>query len=120
LYMGATNYNVIAMLFSIIGITNLIKNVSNARTSILQGLVIFFIFLSKQNIGIFYIIGLLIYEMIFKKEIKYLLGSIFTFVVGLVFISIVFELRENLYDFINYTFLGIREFSKQNFYFTIK
>ena len=51
-YISATNYNVLAILFSLLGILNLIKKESNAKTAIFQGMIAFLVFMSKQNIGI--------------------------------------------------------------------
>lgn len=118
-YISATNYNVLAILFSLLGITNLIKNELNTKTAIFQGIIAFLVFMSKQNIGVFYIIGLILYAIISKKSIKQLLISAITFLIGVIFTIIAFLINGNLYSFIDYAFLGISEFATKNVYIQI-
>lgn len=119
LYVSATNYNVLALLFALWGITNLIKKGFNTRTAVFQGIIAFLVFMSKQNVGIFYIIGLVIYTIISKKGIKELLISGVTFLVGILLTIIAFLLNGNLKSFIDYAFLGIGEFATKNIYTSI-
>ena len=118
-YISATNYNVIALLFSILGIANLIKKEQDTKAAIFQGIIAFLVFMSKQNIGAFYIIGLILYAIISKKGIKQLLISATAFLIGVIITIIAFLLNGNLYSFIDYAFLGISEFATKNMYIEI-
>lgn len=112
------NYNSLALVFSLFGIYLLIKNqieMSN-KNILIQAIICFLIILTKQNIGLFYLIALLCIIIIkYKKEsIKNIL-KIFL-ILGI--FSIVFILylyfKGILNDFINYTVLGISDFANKN------
>ncbi len=118
-YISGPNYNVLALLFSIVGITNLIQNKQGTKTKIFQGIIAFLIFISKQNIGVFYIIGLTIYQIILKKELKHWFISAVIFLIGILLTIIAFLINGNLYNFINYAFLGIGEFATENIYLNV-
>lgn len=110
------NYNTMALMFCLIGILiNMKKYKSN---SIYQGIIVFLIFCTKQNIGIYYGIGLFFYELInynkFRIKIKNLLKEFFIFAVFLTILILYFYINNNLYNLISYTVLGIREFAKEN------
>ena len=112
------NYNSLAVAFCLLGIYLLIKNqieMSN-KNILIQAIICFLIILTKQNIGLFYLIALLCIIIIkYKKEsIKNIL-KIFL-ILGI--FSIVFILylyfKGILNDFINYTVLGISDFANKN------
>ena len=119
LYVGATNYNVLAFIFTLCGIINLLKKNNDTKMVIFQGIITFLVFMSKQSIGTFYIIGLVIYIIIFKKSIKEMLICGVTFLIGINLTIIAFLLSGNLYGFIDYAFLGISEFATENIFISL-
>ena len=71
---SGANYNTLAILFSLIGLSLYVSKKSN---NLLQGLIAFLVFFTKQNIGIFYIISVLIYELYINKlSKKYIINQI--------------------------------------------
>ena len=116
--LGEANYNMLALSFFILGIYFYLKNYK--YNNIIQGIIIFLIFSTKQNIGVFYILGLLIYEIFLKKEkIKNIFIKFFIFIFLLIIMLFKFYLDNNLLYFINYAFLGISEFATQNIFIDI-
>lgn len=110
------NYNNMALMFAILGIYLLINNKKNW---IVQSFMSVIIFLTKQNIGIYYIIANLIYMIIvrnekaknkIKKILKYI-GVIFLLMICFVVNLLI---NDNLLDFLNYAIGGICEFANEN------
>ena len=66
LISGGANYNILALTISLIGIYFLLeeKTRSNSYCAFLQGMIGAIIFLTKQNIGILYTIGFIIYTIL--------------------------------------------------------
>lgn len=117
LSLGMASYNMFAMAFVILGIINLLKYKRNIIDNIIQGIIIFLIFMTKQNIGIYYICGLALSNLLKYKKIKitfkYTFVQITTFLL-LFAIYLLATKNYNMYDFINYAFLGISEFAIKN------
>lgn len=112
------NYNTMALMLCITGV---LLNINKCRyNTFIQGLILFLIFSTKQNIGVFYGIGLLACEILnnncLKYKIKNLLAEFLTFLILLISLLIYFYINNNLYNFINYTVLGIREFANENIF----
>ena len=110
------NYNTMALMFCLIGV---LLNINKSKyNDLVQGVMLFLIFITKQNIGMYYGIGLCAYEILNKTEwkikIKKLLIEFITFIILLTIFIIYFYLNNNLYNFINYTILGIKEFANEN------
>ena len=80
-----------------------------------QGIIIFLIFMSKQNFAIYYTLGLATFYFIkdknIKKTLKELLKTICISIITIIIYLIYLYQTDNLYDFINYCFLGITEFT---------
>ena len=74
--------------------------------------IIFLIIMTKQNIGIFYILAYIVAEFISKKEFKSILRVLNTTITMLFAYAIYLFFKGNLNNFINYTILGIKEFSQ--------
>lgn len=116
---GSGFYNTYMVAFYIIGIILLIKEKFKPKTNaILQGIIIFLIFMSKQNMAVYYIIANIVYKIISNKNTKETIKSIFielltSFILLMIFLFTLY-LNNNLYDFINYTILGIGEFAEEN------
>ena len=119
------NYNILAIDFVLLGILCFIKNQEKKRKGswLFQGIIIFLVFLTKQNIGVYYMIGLILAEILIKQDKKKaIIELIQEFLVSavLLFIFLIYlYLNGNLYGFLNYTVLGIREFAIQNLGFNL-
>ena len=111
---SATNYNMLAIVFVLIGIYSILNKEKLKYFCFLEAICIMLIILTKQNIGIFYIIGYLLYSIIYKNSLKENIKIIFhIFIMTLLFIFILFKYNI-LEGFISYCFLGIEEFAKNN------
>lgn len=119
-YIGiARYYNTLAIDIGMIGIIGLLKNKDNSfKYNVFQGLIIFLVFMSKQNIGVFYMIAYILYRIVHdknvKKSCKEIIYTIFVSGILLSIFLLYLFIRHQLYDFINYTVLGIKEFAKYN------
>ena len=120
---GGANYNNLAITFYILGIYfNLRINQKNKFLPFLQGIISFITFMTKQNIGIYYLIAsffmhLLIaikYKNVKKEALKYA-KELFTFFVLITIFALMLHLQGNLYNFIDFCFLGLNEFSFHNY-----
>lgn len=116
LLLGQANYNILALTLFILGVYLTTKKYK--YNSFIQGCILFLVFITKQNFGVFYGIGLFIYEIQKNKELKIKIKSLViemvTFSVFLASMCIILAIKNNLYNFIDYTMLGITEFAKQN------
>lgn len=129
-FMGS-NYNVLSFDFVLLGIIMYIKNYNiniknqkiniknqniNIKNFILQGIILFLIFMTKQNIAVFYIVSLIILSIINLNRIKFKQSILGLMISGLVFILLnsifitYLMFTQNLYNAINFTILGIGEF----------
>ena len=124
LISGGANYNILALTISLIGIYYLLeeKTRSSSYCAFLQGMIGAIIFLTKQNIGILYTIGFMIYTILQGKileNLKRKLSNIFKYLIIFIIILIVFLIalyfNGNLFGFIDFCFLGIFEFASNNF-----
>ena len=65
------NYNILVVNFVLLGIIFYIKHQNNSiKNNILQGIMLFLVFLTKQNVGAFYVIGLIITKVFETLEQK--------------------------------------------------
>ena len=116
---AGANYNALVMFFVIIGII-LEMNKNSKTNSIFKGLNLFCIFMTKQNIFIFFCVSLLILYIIqtknikIKERLKSILIMIVSFLVPMAVFSVYLIFTNSLYDFISYCFLGINEFGLTN------
>lgn len=99
------NYNVACMLLMYI----LMNMEDKKRNDYLIGIILGLTFLTKQNIGIFLCIPTL-----FTKDIKKILKRITGFIIPNLIILIYLLLNKCLYQYIDYTFLGVGSFAKEN------
>lgn len=113
---GGANYNVLAIDLYFLGILIILNEEKIKRYNLWQGLIIYFIIFTKQNIGALYVLALIITEMYYNKKegIKNLFKEgIISF--SLLLISmVVMHLNGNLNGLINYTILGMSEFTTNN------
>ncbi len=111
--VAGANYTILAILFFMIGMYLYISKKSN---NILQGLLIYLSIFTKQNIGIFYALCVLIYELINNKKLnfEYIKNQFIKFFVFLIPTSITLlhlYLVGNLNGFLNYCIGGMLEFT---------
>jgi len=117
--VGTGSYNQLAIAFYILGIIFLIKDKYKPNiNAIIQGIIIFLIFITKQNLAVYYIIASIIYNILTKQNIKETIKFLFmqlstSFILLITFLFVLY-LNNNLYNFLNYTVLGINEFAKEN------
>lgn len=143
LTQGGANYNTLAILFWMLGMNLLVKKGSLPRTKavsesqnvikqnsgataykfevlpIQQGIVSALVFATKQNIGIYYLIGLSLFTIYnYRKDIKTIIKKLIsTYGVFLIITAIwvaALALQGQFNDFINYCFLGLGEFASNN------
>lgn len=115
------NYNVLACIFVIIGIILQLSK-KNIRNYIFSGIILFAIFMSKQNIFVYYVLAMLIVSLLkyllkreSTKEIsKRVLVNGVTLVILILGFVLCLWINNQLYDFISYCFLGIKEFGEKN------
>lgn len=117
--MSIGSYNQLAIIFYILGIILLIKSkYKPIINNILQGIIIFLIFLSKQNLAVYYIIANIICKIVTNKNkmqiLKHTTIELTTSFVLLVIFLCTLYLNNNLYEFINFTVLGISDFADKN------
>lgn len=112
---AGANYNVLAMIPVLISIILAIKQKDSLW---IYGILLFITFMIKQNVYVFFAIGIFIYKLINEKNIikafMELLKICFISLIGIAIFLIYMYLDNNIYNFINYCFLGISEFGSQN------
>lgn len=118
--IAGANYTILAMLFFMIGMYLYISKKSN---NIFQGLLIYFCIFTKQNIGIFYVLSVLVYELINNKKFnfEYIKNQFIKFFIFLIPTSITFlhlYLIGSFNGFLSYCIGGMFEFSS-NFIFIV-
>lgn len=112
---GGANYNTLAMDFVLLGIyLNLKWMDSKKGHNIVQGIVMFLVLFTKQNMGAFYIFGICLYQLIKEKNIKNIIKQIVILGTLVIISMIIFIYFDIFNDFINYAVLGIGEFAKEN------
>lgn len=122
LFGSGANYNNLAILFWLLGMNFIIKKDDLHVNIIEQGITSALIFATKQNIGIYYLMGLTIFTIYnYRKElktvIKKLLGIYIVFLVITGMWIGILAMQGELKDFINYCFLGIGEFATKHLKF---
>lgn len=116
------NYNMLAIVFVAIGIlVYLRQDTEKQHILILQGAIAFLVSMCKQNIGVLYIIGLIFYQLIqkenWKNKLKIVIKQLGIFAILWTIYFIYLYATSNLYNFINYTVLGLIEFRNKNLLF---
>lgn len=114
LLIGA-NYNTLAMVMVLLGVYTIIKIKDAKKINILNGIIMYLVLFTKQNVGIYYIIATIVLQILLSKINKQTIKNItkqMLILIVLVAISLLaFKINGNLEAFINYTILGIGEFS---------
>lgn len=112
---GGGNYNILALIPILLNLLLILKEREN---NIITGIMLFITFLIKQNIFVYYAIGIFIYKFITKKNNKEFIINIIKVYsiafIGIMAFFIYMYLDNNLYNSINYCFLGLSEFGEKN------
>ena len=119
IFTGA-NYNILSVIFCMIGICLIQKFKNKKYYNIFQGIIIYLIIFTKQNIGFLYLIGIIAVEFFEnwnskKQAIKNLAKQLIIVAFLGIFTITIMLYQGILFDFINYCFLGINEFAERNF-----
>jgi hypothetical protein len=101
-------YNLFSLFLTVLILCSCDSN--NKYKDIMLGLLVSFIFLTKQNIGFVYLVPLIFYSKNFKAFLK----RIISFLIPILFLIIYLYKNDALYDFIDYCFLGLFDFGKSN------
>lgn len=117
---GGANYNILVLIPILINILLILKEKEN---NIVTGILLFTTFMIKQNVFVIFAIGILIYKFLtketFKKFIINLIKIYSITIIGISLFLLYMYLDNNLYYFIDYCFLGIKEFGANNTFFNI-
>lgn len=105
LFFSLPNYNLLCLLLLYILINMENKKSNNYLTGIILGIT----FLTKQNIGIY-----LCMPTLFTKDITKIIKRVIGFIIPNIILLIYLLINNNLYEFIDYIFLGIASFTKNN------
>lgn len=124
---AGANYNCLAVVFYLLGILVILKVDTNKwYLPYLQGIITFIIFITKQNIGIYYLVASFIMHLVMafynksiKREIISLAKHIITFFILCFIFILILVMQDNLDSFINMCILGINEFTSNNITITI-
>lgn len=115
---GGANYNVFVLIPILIDILLILKEKEN---DFITGLLLLISFMIKQNVFILFAIGILIYKFLDRKTFKKFVISLIKIycisILGIVLFLLYMYLDNNLYYFIDYCFLGIKEFGNNNILF---
>ena len=124
--IGAS-YNFLCLVFVILGICLELNENNKKINKIYKGLIMFCIFMTKQNVWFLYIIALTVSYLIkikrkeiqIKEIIKNLILVGISFSIPLIIFILYLYINDSLNDFISYCFMGVREFGSKNKIFYI-
>lgn len=115
---GGANYNTLAILFILYGISHYIKHYNSKFFNLIQGIIIYLVFFTKQNLGIYYFLGTLIFEFWNNKSLKdsfiYFLKRFISFAILTSITLLIMFFKGNLLDFVNMAFGGLFNFGSSN------
>ena len=126
-FLIGASYNYLALIFIIAGIMLEINNKKNSVNKVLKGVILFFIFITKQNVVALYVLALIIIylmkikrsEISIKDVMKSTIIICISFVIPLIFLIVYLIINNTLGDFISYCFLGTVEFGSKNLFFRL-
>lgn len=116
---AGANYNALVMIFVIVGIM-LEMNKNSKLNSLLKGLNLFCMFMTKQNVFAFFCISLLILYIVqikkisIKERMKSIILMFVSFFIPMAIFFGYLYITNSVYDFISYCFLGMNEFGFKN------
>lgn len=116
--LGGANYNTLALTFVLLGIYIALKYYGHNKFIVLNGIVIYLILFTKQNIGAYYLIATIVMQFLLRKNntkiYKDIIKQIGITAILSIFTLGILAINGNLLDFVNYAFLGIGEFGSNN------
>lgn len=101
-------YNLFALILTVLILCLCDSN--NKYKDILISLLVSFVFLTKQNIGFVYLVPLIFYSKNFKSFLK----RVISFLIPILFLIVYLYKNNAMYSFIDYCFLGLFDFGKNN------
>ena len=118
------NYNLLALAMYVFGTWLSIKFKNDTKKYyMIQGIVAFLVFAIKQNMGVFYTIGMILSTILIniksKNKIKNIAIFVVTFSACLILCATILFINGNLYKAIDYCFLGMTEFGTKNIGFSL-
>lgn len=120
---GGANYNILAIIFILLGMLAYLNLKDNKYFHYLQGLIIYLVFFSKQNLGIYYALSVVFYEFIYRQNFKtFFINQLKKFIIFLIPLAIsiyILNCNNILFDFINYAFGGLFNFGSSNIVFSV-
>ena len=112
------NYNTLSLAFFVIGLSCMLKENLTKKDFILQGMIAFLITFTKQNMGIYYLLAVMVVIFFEKMTVKKKMMNLFTVLILFFLLGIgsivYFQYAGILNGFIDYAILGIREFGEKN------
>lgn len=108
---AGANYNILAMIPILVTVLLLMNKKENPY---LLGALVTISFWTKQNIGIYFMVGVVLYQIVEKKSLKNIVKTILTIVVTSLMVVFIMIKQGTLNGLINYAFAGINEFGARN------
>lgn len=111
------NYNVLAESIFIFGIVLFLNKDRIKFYNLIQGIVIFACIFTKQNIGLYYLLAIIIAEITaYKKDsVHYIIREIMVSLVCTLIAVLIMCMAGCFRGFLNYTIYGMGEFTTENF-----
>ena len=111
------NYNILAEAFFLLGVVLFINKDKIKFYNICQGIAIFACIFTKQNIGLYYLIAMIISEILIdkKESVHYIIREIMVVLVCSLIAVLIMCGTGCFGGFLNYTVLGMSEFTSENF-----
>ncbi len=107
--LWGVTYNVIAIIFCLIGLNLNIKKPK--YFNLWQGIIIFLIIFTKHNIGLYYLISQIIIELVVNKKIINLVKQFLVILTGMSIFGIILYKTNLLMSFIDMTIVGVSSFA---------
>ena len=118
LVLCMANYNMLALTFFIIGLLCILKENLTKKDLILQGLIVFLIAFTKQNMGVYYFLAIAVIIFLENTTVKKKCINFCMILIPLLLLGIgsiaYFQYAGILNGFIDYAILGIGEFGQKN------
>ena len=111
------NYNILAEIVFILGVSLFLNKDKIKLYNFCQGLVIFACIFTKQNIGIYYSIALIVAEILVDKNesVHYIIREFMVAIICTLISVLIMCLTGCFEGFLNYSFLGMTDFATKNF-----
>lgn len=115
---SGANYNQLALVMCLLGFLGYATCYHKKFYHFMQGFIIFLVFFTKQNIGVYYALGLVLFELLETGFCKVFFVNQFkklcSFLPCVLFSVLIMYFRGNLFDFINLCFGSLFEFGSKN------